>query len=89
VADRVFAGYLWRSRLLGVLASHCFCQPLRTRDQVVLVGRLTNIAAARALYMWLVPQLERLCLEEFVPMRGQARPPLCPRRKACKGVALE
>ena len=75
-----FGGYLWRSALLGVLACHCFCQPLRTRDQVVLVGRPTNIAAARALYAWLVPQLERLCLEEFEPMRGESRPPLCPRR---------
>lgn len=84
-----FGGYRWRSRLLGMLAGHCFCQPLRTRDQVVLVGRPTNIAAARALYMWLVPQLERLCLEEFEPMRGQSRPPLCPRRKLCKGVGLE
>ena len=84
-----FGGYLWRSALLGVLACHCFCQPLRTRDQVVLVGRPTNIAAARALYAWLVPQLERLCLDEFEPMRGESRPPLCPRRVRCKGVALE
>jgi hypothetical protein len=84
-----FGGYLWRSALLGALACHCLCQPLRTRDQVVLVGRPTNIGAARALYTWLVPQLERLCLAEFEPMRGESRPPLCPRRVRCKGVALE
>ena len=66
-----------------------FCHLLRARDQVVLVGRPTNIAATRALFAWLVPQLERLCLEEFEPMRGQSRAPVCPRRKACKGVELE
>jgi hypothetical protein len=75
--------------LLGVLAYHTFCHPLRTRDRVVLIGRPTNVAAARALYDWLVPQLERLCLEEFEPVRGQLRPPLCPRRKLCKDVELE
>ena len=65
-----FGGYRWRPELLGILAYHMFCHPLRTRDQVVLVGRPTNIAATRALFAWLASQLERLCLEEFERQPG-------------------
>jgi len=54
----------WRHSLMVVLAKHNLCSALRQSDNVIVIGRPTNIAVSREMFDWIAPQLERMAAAE-------------------------